>query len=386
MTTSEPKARVLAVDDEEALLRYYQRAVGSAGYEVVTCERPADALAELDKGRFDVILTDLAMPGMSGIELLRAARTRDMDVPVIIITASPALETALQAIDEGALRYLVKPVRAEELLSAVERAVALGRMSRLKRQALAMLQQRGDEPGDRAGAIAAFDRALAGLTMAYQPVVDVAAGTVFGYEALMRSSEKAYASPMVLLEAAERLDRLNDLGRRVRILVAEQVPLAPPTSALLVNLHPRDLLDNDLFDPKAPLSLQARRVILEITERSLLEDVPNPHARIARLRALGYRIAVDDLGAGYAGLNSFAQLEPDLVKLDLTLVRDIHLAPTKRSLVQAMIEVCRQLKVLLIAEGVETAAERDVLSELRCPLMQGYLFARPGPPFLEPTL
>jgi EAL domain-containing protein (putative c-di-GMP-specific phosphodiesterase class I) len=386
MTTSEPKARVLAVDDEEALLRYYQRAVGSAGYEVVTCERPADALAELDKGRFDVILTDLAMPGMSGIELLRAARTRDMDVPVIIITASPALETALQAIDEGALRYLVKPVRAEELLSAVERAVALGRMSRLKRQALAMLQQRGDEPGDRAGAIAAFDRALAGLTMAYQPVVDVAAGTVFGYEALMRSSEKAYASPMVLLEAAERLDRLNDLGRRVRILVAEQVPLAPPTSALLVNLHPRDLLDNDLFDPKAPLSLQARRVILEITERSLLEDVPNPHARIARLRALGYRIAVDDLGAGYAGLNSFAQLEPDLVKLDLTLVRDIHLAPTKRSLVQAMIEVCRQLKVLLIAEGVETAAERDVLSELRCPLMQGYLFARPGPPFLVPTL
>jgi len=200
--TPEPKARVLAVDDEEALLRYYQRAVGSAGYEVVTCERPSDALAELDKARFDVIITDLAMPGMSGIELLRAVRTRDMDVPVIIITASPALETALQAIDEGAMRYLVKPVRAEQLLSAVERAVALGRMSRLKRQALALLQQRGDEPGDRASAMAAFERALAGLTMAYQPVVDVAAGTVYGYEALMRSSEKAYASPMVLLEAS----------------------------------------------------------------------------------------------------------------------------------------------------------------------------------------
>jgi len=117
-----------------------------------------------------------------------------------------------------------------------------------------------------------------------------------------------------------------------------------------------------------------------------LEDVPNPHARIARLRALGYRVAVDDLGAGYAGLNSFAQLEPDLVKLDLTLVRDIHLAPTKRSLVQAMIEVCKQLKVLLIAEGVETIEERDVLSELRCPLMQGYLFARPGPAFPVPKL
>jgi EAL domain-containing protein (putative c-di-GMP-specific phosphodiesterase class I) len=380
------KARILAVDDEEVLLRYYQRAIGSAGYDVTTCERPTDALLELDKGRFDVIITDLAMPGMSGIELLRAVRTRDMDVPVIIVTASPALETALQAIDEGALKYLVKPVRAEQLIAAIERAVQLGRMSRLKRQALAMLQQRGDEPGDRAGALAVFERALTGLTMAYQPVVDVAGRKVFGYEALMRTAEKAYPSPMALLESAERLERLPDLGRHIRELVAATVPQAPDDAMVLVNLHPRDLLDEAIFDPQAPLSKQARRVILEITERSLLDDVPNPHARIARLRALGYRVAVDDLGAGYAGLNSFAQLEPDLVKLDLTLVRDIHLSSMKRSLVQAMIEVCRSLKVMLIAEGVETAEERDVLAELRCPLMQGYLFAKPGPPFPTPKL
>jgi EAL domain-containing protein (putative c-di-GMP-specific phosphodiesterase class I) len=384
--TAEQKARILAVDDEAAILRYYQRALGAGGYEVVTCERPSDALNELDSSRFDVIITDLAMPGMSGIELLREVRTRDMDVPVIIVTASPALETALQAIDEGALKYLVKPVRAEELLGALERAVSLGRMSRLKRQALALLQQRGDEPGDRASATAAFDRVLAGLTMAYQPVVDVAAGKVFGYEALMRTSEKAYPSPLAVLEAAERLDRLPDLGRRIREIVAAQTAQAPELSAVLVNLHPRDLLDDQLFDPKAPLSTVARRVILEVTERSLLEDVPNPHARIARLRSLGFRVAVDDLGAGYAGLNSFAQLEPDVVKLDLSLVRDIHLSSMKRSLVQAMIEVCRSLNVLLIAEGVETGAERDVLAELRCPLMQGYLFARPGPDFPLPTL
>ncbi|HEY2030868.1 MAG TPA: EAL domain-containing protein [Myxococcales bacterium] len=384
--TAEQKARILAVDDEEALLRYYQRAIGAGGYEVVTCERPADALNELDTSRFDAIITDLAMPGMSGIELLRAVRTRDMDVPVIIVTASPALETALQAIDEGALKYLVKPVRAEELLSTIERAVALGRMSRLKRQALALLQQRGDEPGDRATATAAFDRVLSGLTMAYQPVVDVAKGTVFGYEALMRTTEKSYPSPLAVLEAAERLDRLADLGRRIRELVAVQTAQAPDGAAILVNLHPRDLLDEQLFDRKAPLSLVAKRVILEVTERSLLEDVPNPHARIARLRGLGFRVAVDDLGAGYAGLNSFAQLEPDVVKLDLTLVRDIHLSSMKRSLVQAMIEVCRSLNVLLIAEGVETAAERDVLTELRCPLMQGYLFARPAPSFSAPAL
>jgi EAL domain-containing protein (putative c-di-GMP-specific phosphodiesterase class I) len=383
---ADAKPRILAVDDEPALLHYYQRAISAGGYEVVTCERPSDALTQLDGSRFDAIITDLAMPGMSGIELLRAVRTRDMDVPVIIVTASPALETALQAIDEGALRYLVKPVRAEQLMSAIERAVALGRMSRLKRQALALLQQRGDEPGDRAGAVAAFDRALSSLVMVYQPVVDVGQRTVFGYEALLRTHEKAYSSPLQLLEAAERLDRLPALGRHVRALVAAQADSAPDVAAFLVNLHPRDLLDEALFDPKAPLSKHAPRVVLEVTERSLLDDVPNPHGRIAALRALGFRVAVDDLGAGYAGLNSFAQLEPDLVKLDLSLVRDIHLSAMKRSLVQAMIEVCRSLDVHLIAEGVEIAAERDVLTELRCPLMQGYLFARPGPPFPIPAL
>jgi EAL domain-containing protein (putative c-di-GMP-specific phosphodiesterase class I) len=108
--------------------------------------------------------------------------------------------------------------------------------------------------------------------------------------------------------------------------------------------------------------------------------------RIARLRGLGFRIAVDDLGAGYAGLSTFALLEPEFVKLDMSLVRDIQGAPTKRSLVKAMIEVCRDLEVSLIAEGVETALERDALAELGCTLMQGYFFARPGPPFPVPTL
>jgi EAL domain-containing protein (putative c-di-GMP-specific phosphodiesterase class I) len=125
-------------------------------------------------------------------------------------------------------------------------------------------------------------------------------------------------------------------------------------------------------------------VILEITERSLLEEVPSAHARIQSLRKLGFRLAIDDLGAGYAGLNSWAQLEPDLVKLDMTLVRDINLMPIKRSLVKAMIDVCRDLDVALIAEGIETVEERDALRELRCPLMQGYLFARPAASFPEP--
>jgi len=99
---------------------------------------------------------------------------------------------------------------------------------------------------------------------------------------------------------------------------------------------------------------------------------------------MGYRIAVDDLGAGYAGLTSFAQLEPHIVKLDMSLVRNVHEAPTKRKLIQSIVALCRDLGIEPVGEGVETAAERDVLEQLGCTLLQGYLFGKPEREFLQP--
>jgi EAL domain-containing protein (putative c-di-GMP-specific phosphodiesterase class I) len=125
----------------------------------------------------------------------------------------------------------------------------------------------------------------------------------------------------------------------------------------------------------------ADRVVLEVTERAALEEVPNVRSRVARLRELGFRIAIDDLGAGYAGLNSFAQLEPDVVKLDMTLVRDIHLSPTKRKLVRSIAVLCRDMSMDVVAEGIESAEESDCAVDLGCDLLQGFLFARPGEAF-----
>jgi DNA-binding transcriptional ArsR family regulator len=95
----------------------------------------------------------------------------------------------------------------------------------------------------------------------------------------------------------------------------------------------------------------ASRVVLEITEHTSLDDIADVRERVARLRSVGFRIAVDDLGAGYAGLNSFAQLQPEVVKLDIALVRDIHLEPTKRALAESMTSLCRQMHVAVVAEG-----------------------------------
>jgi EAL domain-containing protein (putative c-di-GMP-specific phosphodiesterase class I) len=156
---------------------------------------------------------------------------------------------------------------------------------------------------------------------------------------------------------------------------------APGHALLFVNLHPRDLLDDHLVSPEDPLACMATRCVLEITERASLDGVDNLRGRLCELRSLGFRIAIDDLGAGYAGLTSFAVLEPDFVKIDMTLVRGVDRDPRRRKLIQALVDVCRDIGGQVIAEGIETAGERDALVEIGCGLLQGYFIAHPGPPF-----
>jgi EAL domain-containing protein (putative c-di-GMP-specific phosphodiesterase class I) len=144
-------------------------------------------------------------------------------------------------------------------------------------------------------------------------------------------------------------------------------------------------MDAALFDATTPLAAIAARVVFEITERASLDHVDDARAVTARLRGMGYRIAIDDLGAGYSGLSSFAQLEPDFVKLDMSLVRDIDKSPVRQKLVQKMTALCKDMGTTIIAEGIETDGERDVVVSLGCRFLQGYRFARPGAPFPAPN-
>jgi EAL domain-containing protein (putative c-di-GMP-specific phosphodiesterase class I) len=173
----------------------------------------------------------------------------------------------------------------------------------------------------------------------------------------------------------------------IRERVARSAPAAPSGSRLFVNVHSSDLDDADLFSPWAPLTAIAPSIVLEITERSSLERVEGLGVRLQKLRRLGFKIAVDDLGAGYAGLSSFSQVEPEIVKLDMSLVRGIDTSSRKRSVVRSMLELAgRDLGMLVICEGVETSAERDTLAALGADLLQGYLFAKPAREFFPPTL
>ena len=369
--------RVLVVDDDPAVLAAHRRALQLAGFEVDTADDGERAIARLAAG-YDCVLSDLQMPRLDGVALLGRVREHDLDVPVILVTGAPSVESAIDAVEQGAFRYLTKPVSMTELIATVTAAARLCALARAKRLAFRIT---GNDQlvGDRAGLDATFARALGSLWMAFQPIVSIQARRVFAHEALMRSDEPALPHPGAVLEAAERLGTVHAVGRVVRARVAAAIAQAPEDVSIFVNLHPRDLVDDELLD--GPLVEVARRVVLEITERASLHDLGDLRARVARLRAAGFRLAVDDLGAGYAGLTTFATIEPEIVKIDMSLVRDIDTSAVKRQVVARMTQLSHDLGIQVVAEGVETPAERAALVEVGCDLLQGYLFARPGRPF-----
>lgn len=223
---------------------------------------------------------------------------------------------------------------------------------------------------------AAFARALRSLSLVYQPIVRWSARCVIAHEALVRTAEPGLESPFALFGATGDADRKRGLGRAIRERLAAD--LGAIEGDVFANLDAGDLLDAELYDRGAPLTAFSDRLVLEITERAALDEVPDIRYRVAKLRSLGYRIAVDDIGAGYSGLTSLAVLEPEVVKLDMSLVRHVDREPTRRHVIRSLAKLCAKLRSMVVAEGVETARERDALAAAGCDTFQGYLFARPA--------
>jgi EAL domain-containing protein (putative c-di-GMP-specific phosphodiesterase class I) len=370
------RGHVLVADDERDLRALFSEILQEEGLEVATAADATGALAALRHDDFDLVVSDICMPGPSGVDFLRQVHEQDPDLPVLLVTGRPSLETAVKAVEHGAFRYLLKPVDPAALRSAVKNGLTQRRMANLRREALEYLDGRHGREQELTDHNAVLTSAVRSLWMAYQPIVRASDKTVYGYEALVRSAEPRLPDPGALFGAAERLGRVFDVSRTVRSLVAEGVTADGPPRFL--NVHPVDLGDDRLYDGAEPLSLRAQGVVLEITERATLGSIPDLRGKVRRLREMGYRVAVDDLGAGYAGLSSFAAIEPDVVKLDMSLVRGVDREPVKRKLISSMTTLCRELGVLVVAEGVETLGESEVLVELGCDLLQGFLIGRPG--------
>ena len=371
--------RVLVADDDAAIRRVCTRILSHEGWHVTTCDSGRSAVAETERASvpFDCVLSDVNMPEMDGFELVRTLREKDDDLPVLLMTGDPSLDGAVRAIDFGAVSYIAKPFDHESLASQVARAARRHGVQRMRRRAESWARELFGETREISSLETRFANAVAKSWMAFQPIVDVSNQTIFAYEALLRTDEESLRRPDIFISTAERLDKVQLLGRTVRDSVARAATTLPERVNVFVNVHGLELNDEELFSETSALAAFAPRVVLEITERTGIDPAAGA-ARVAMLRRLGYRIAVDDLGAGYAALGALATLEPDIVKLDMSLIRDLDQHDKKRRIVTAIASLCRELGGRVVAEGVETVAEKQACIDAGIELIQGYLYARPS--------
>lgn len=371
------RPRVLLVDDEPQTLRLFSAFLSASGMEVVAADSARRALELLERHRFETIVTDLRMPGLDGFALLRSVRERDVDLPVIVVTGCPGSETPADALELGAIDFLVKPVAAELLVRTVTTSTRLCQLARFARST-SPPRPPGPRPESLASLAPAFSRALMSLYLAWQPIVRASGGAAWAREAFARTLEPTLAAPRALLQAAEYLDRVAEIGRRVRRSVARELG-GFGSATVFVNVHPSELNDEELLDPAASLSEAARSVVLELTDHAPLEGVARLRERIRALRDLGYRIGVDDVGSNGASFNRLALVEPDFVKLSPCAVRGLDVDAARRRLTSSMVRSFHDLGIRVVATGVETVAEQTAAEGAGVDFLQGFLFGRPKP-------
>ena len=219
------------------------------------------------------------------------------------------------------------------------------------------------------------------ITMAFQPIVDVRTETVFAYEALVRGQDGCGAGDVLAQVSSDNRYAFDQLCRTTALDLASRLGLASDGACLSINFLP-----NAVYEPRACIratlaaamrtGFPLNRIIFEFTEEEALDA--NHLLNILRsYRAMGFKTAIDDFGAGYAGLGLLSRFQPDIVKLDMALIRDIDTDPVKRTIVRHTLDMLRDLGIEPVCEGIETVGEHDALRDLGVSLMQGYLLARP---------
>ncbi|HZF43089.1 MAG TPA: EAL domain-containing protein [Sphingomonadaceae bacterium] len=232
--------------------------------------------------------------------------------------------------------------------------------------------------GCRDGAALGFEFAIA-----FQPIVDVEAGRVFAYEALVRGSEGQPAASVLDQVTATNRYAFDQQCRVRAIEGAVAAGLLQSDAKLSINFMP-----NAVYSPKACIQLTLRtaaandfpvdRLIFEFTENEEMVDPAHVAHIVQSYQAMGFQTALDDFGAGHAGLNLLARFQPNIIKLDMELVRGIDTSLPRRIIVGGIAGMCRSLGVTLVAEGVETEGELGALRDLGIRYIQGFLLARPA--------
>ncbi len=255
------------------------------------------------------------------------------------------------------------------------------------REALAMTLRWTDLQGQRRATELRLILKEERLTTHYQPIVDMERGVIIGYEALTRGPENSpFERPEALFSFCGDRRLAGELDSLCRQKALRNARGFDPGKKLFLNSLPEtlgtpDLIASDLGAVLEEVALQPNNLVLEITERTAIGDFEAFGRELEKLRRLGFLVAIDDVGTGYSSLQTISEVAADFLKIDISLIKNIHQSLIKQDLVHSLLRVASRTAARVIAEGIETAEEQQALRACGVRFGQGFYFARPAPAF-----
>ncbi|HOW36131.1 MAG TPA: EAL domain-containing protein [Candidatus Omnitrophota bacterium] len=365
------KKRVLIVDDERNIAQMMSLILETRGYEVDIADSGSAAI-EKAMTKPDLILLDLILPDVEGFEVCRRLREgkTTRHIPIIIVSVKYLFEDKIEGLYLGADDYLTKPFDHEELLA---------RMEAVLRRSVFF----DESTSDNEVVILELKKIVKEELVIpfYQPIFFLKPFRIFGFEALSRPPIKSILSnPELLFKAALRFGLYCDLEMISWQKALESMPRCSEEARLFLNCNPFFVESPKFFKIKSIFdknNVNPKNIVLELTERSLVSDYNSFYERLRFYRNYGFDIAIDDVGGGYASLESIVEIRPSVVKIDIHLIQNLKNDPIRRSLVKFIVSFCKENNIISIAEGIEQKEDLDILIDLGVDAGQGYLLCRP---------
>ena len=362
--TTSNKSHIWLIDDEPGVRLTVKRWLQHSGYSVETFEEGQHLIESLVHADLKpaLIICDADMPGMMGLEVLSIVSKQNPQIKRLLYTAREPNRWVIEAFNQGIVhRFIDKSEGPQALKTCLEDML------------------KADE--EQNAQIHALDELLSQqmLSLHVQPLFSSETREVEAVEALMRSKHPAFRGPLDILNATQIAQREFDLQQVLSSLSKTVRETLPADIKLFMNIDPLvfgfpERLD-EVFSDVYPY---ASSIVLELTERGQLCGDAWVES-VKYLRAKGFEIALDDLGAGYNSLGAVAAVSPEIIKLDISLVSNVHLSNSKKEMVYLLSEYAQKHSMKTVAEGIEVADEAEVCSQLGIKWLQGYHLARPMP-------
>ncbi len=367
------KKHILLVDDEKNLTQMLSMLLETRGYDVQVANNATEAFQKINPD-YDLIILDLVLPDLSGFEVCRRLKQKNQTrhIPIIMLSAHCLYEDKVEGLYLGADDFLSKPCEHEELFARMEAVMRRGRL-----YANAHQSHRDEDYIYELRRI--LDHGL--MVPYYQPIYLFQPFQFFGIEVLARPISKGeLANPEKFFKVALQYGLYMELEMLSWSIALSQISKIIKDEKIFLNCNPYFVESSQFIRVRAIFEknhIPTQNVILEITERSEIKNFRLFYDQLQLYRNYGFRFAVDDVGGGYASLESIVETKPEVVKIDHHIIREIEKDSYKQSVVRFIASFCKENNIISIAEGIETQEEFITVCRLGVNAGQGFFLFKP---------